>query len=275
MKQLQKSAFITRMRPVAKALLSALLQTYEYASVLVTDSLSKSYRISRSGMSVSESTSFGDKGVVVKVYDGQSYAEYATSHLTHENIPLVLSTIQHRLLTMASKLPQGTAPSSYGKLPDEEQTFYAATEYDIHPLELGDEEILSRLSHAHELAMGVDERIVDAVAFSSFQEYHKLFLSEKKDMEQSVLWMACGLAVMASRGEEIKDYYKGYSNLGGAEVLSEMENDAKTIAALAIELLSSEPMVPGIYDCICTPEVTGMIVHEAFGHGVEMDMFVK
>lgn len=25
----------------------------------------------------------------------------------------------------------------------------------------------------------------------------------------------------------------------------------------------------------CTPEVTGMIAHEAFGHGVEMDMFVK
>ena len=32
---------------------------------------------------------------------------------------------------------------------------------------------------------------------------------------------------------------------------------------------------PGEYDCICTPEATGMIVHEAFGHGVEMDMFVK
>lgn len=34
-------------------------------------------------------------------------------------------------------------------------------------------------------------------------------------------------------------------------------------------------MVPGEYECICAPDVTGMIVHEAFGHGVEMDMFVK
>ena len=34
-------------------------------------------------------------------------------------------------------------------------------------------------------------------------------------------------------------------------------------------------MVPGEYECVCTPAVTGMIVHEAFGHGVEMDMFVK
>ena len=34
-------------------------------------------------------------------------------------------------------------------------------------------------------------------------------------------------------------------------------------------------MIPGEYECVCSPSVTGMIVHEAFGHGVEMDMFVK
>ena len=42
-----------------------------------------------------------------------------------------------------------------------------------------------------------------------------------------------------------------------------------------LELLEASPIEPGEYDCICTPEVTGMIAHEAFGHGVEMDMFVK
>ena len=41
------------------------------------------------------------------------------------------------------------------------------------------------------------------------------------------------------------------------------------------DLATSEPITPGEYDCICAPDVTGMIVHEAFGHGVEMDMFVK
>ena len=32
---------------------------------------------------------------------------------------------------------------------------------------------------------------------------------------------------------------------------------------------------PGEYEIITSPEVTGLIAHEAFGHGVEMDMFVK
>jgi TldD protein len=33
--------------------------------------------------------------------------------------------------------------------------------------------------------------------------------------------------------------------------------------------------VPGEYEVICDPSVAGLIAHEAFGHGVEMDMFVK
>ena len=33
--------------------------------------------------------------------------------------------------------------------------------------------------------------------------------------------------------------------------------------------------VGGEYEIITSPEVTGLIAHEAFGHGVEMDMFVK
>ena len=58
-------------------------------------------------------------------------------------------------------------------------------------------------------------------------------------------------------------------------MLDEIEKDIGDVTATVKELLASEPMIPGEYDCICDPDVTGMIVHEAFGHGVEMDMFVK
>ncbi len=30
-----------------------------------------------------------------------------------------------------------------------------------------------------------------------------------------------------------------------------------------------------VYDIITSSSITGLIVHEAFGHGVEMDQFVK
>ena len=65
------------------------------------------------------------------------------------------------------------------------------------------------------------------------------------------------------------------SGCGGMEILDDMETKIPPLVLKLNELATSEPITPGEYDCICAPDVTGMIVHEAFGHGVEMDMFVK
>jgi TldD protein len=54
-----------------------------------------------------------------------------------------------------------------------------------------------------------------------------------------------------------------------------MESRLKDIVDEAVMLLDSEKIKPGVYDVICSPEVSGLIAHEAFGHGVELDMFVK
>ena len=35
-----------------------------------------------------------------------------------------------------------------------------------------------------------------------------------------------------------------------------------------MELLDATEITPGTYDVICMPDVTGIIAHEAFGHGV-------
>ena len=56
---------------------------------------------------------------------------------------------------------------------------------------------------------------------------------------------------------------------------ADMETKIPPLVQKLNDLATSEPITPGEYDCICAPDVTGMIVHEAFGHGVEMDMFVK
>jgi TldD protein len=41
------------------------------------------------------------------------------------------------------------------------------------------------------------------------------------------------------------------------------------------KLATAKPIVPGVYDVITDPSISGLIAHEAFGHGVEMDQFVK
>ena len=49
-----------------------------------------------------------------------------------------------------------------------------------------------------------------------------MFLSPNRDLMDDMLFTNGSIVAMAARGEEIKDYYKGFSGLCGAELLDEM-----------------------------------------------------
>ena len=275
MQKVERSRYLVEKRPAARALLDRLCEEYAYASVLVTDSIGKNYSVSKSGISISENSTFGGKGMVVRVYDGRGYAEYSTNEITMESVPAVLDRIREQLLPVAEKLPENLREAEYRIRQDEPLTLDQSTEYEIHPQKMGDEKIVSELKTLRQKALALDGRLLDADVRLSWQQYHKLFLSPNRDLEENVLIAESKMTVAAVKDEKVESCLRGYSNLGGAEVLRDMEAEIPDIVRNVTDLLKAEPMIPGTYECVCTPEVTGMIAHEAFGHGVEMDMFVK
>lgn len=266
----EQSLYLASIRPALKETLAALLKTYPYASVLATDVEAKDYALSMRGTNIAENNRFGKRGYVFRIYEGNGYLEYSgttvSENLTKEVTDAFSSMIKNRT-------KYETLPTPMDK--DPELRLSESTEYEIDPRALGDEKIIEKLSAVRTMALKKDERIIDCNVHFSFQVYHKIFLSREKDLEQNVMWSSVALAVMARRNEEIKDNYKASSVLGGAEILDRMEPFVDQAVTTVIDLLKAEPLKPGTYECVCTPEVTGMIVHEAFGHGVEMDMFVK
>lgn len=273
--KVQGSRFIRERKPLLSELLARLLARYPYASILAADSMSKIYGVSKRNMSVGEDGLGTARGFVAKVSDGGHYVEHSFNMISEEELDSIVEKIGELVESSDRLLLPGMEESEY-PIPGEEKTvFTGSTDFEIDPQVLGDEAILEHLKGIRDKGLAFDERILDCNVRCEYQKYTKLFLSKDKDMEQNVMWMTGVTFFAAARGEEIKEYYMSYSNLGGAEVLSRMEADVEKGAGIALELLKSEPMTPGEYDCICAPEVTGMIVHEAFGHGVEMDMFVK
>lgn len=222
---------------------------------------------------------FSTRGFVIRVFDGRISAEYSCSEIGEEFFTEIGAALSNLLCETKRQADGRILPERIPKTKRAGQTEYF-TEYEIHPEELGDDAILAHLDKIRGKALAGNENVLDCSVSCSYRRHAKLFLKGSggeitEQKEQNILWMTSAVMVLVARGEEIKDYYKGYSNLGGAEVFAEMENDVEENVQCAVALLDSEPIVPGEYDCICTPEVTGMIVHEAFGHGVEMDMFVK
>ncbi len=264
---------IDRVKPGLKKLVAALRETYPYASVLAVADDSRTWQIRRTGIAIAANHD-GGAGFVVRVFDGVGCAEYSFNEFSEERIPDLCAVMARRLAEQNAAL-EGVAPLPTPIPADEPATLKKVTNWKVHPRELGDEAIVNKITAIREKALAVDERVLDATAAVSYRAYRKLFLSERRDLDQTVMWTNAAVMVMAARGQEIKMAYRPFSVLGGAELLDEMEVGVEQVARDALALLESRPILPGEYDCVCSPETTGMIVHEAFGHGVEMDMFVK
>lgn len=260
-------------KPALKNLVSELRKKYAYASVLAVQDDSRAWRINRAGKRINN-IGLGGSGYVVRVFDEIGCAEYSFNEFSEEKIPEIVKAIDERIALQTANIPDGIKPLPTPIPSDEPATLKKVSGYAIDPRELGDEKILERLDAIRNKTLSVDG-VLDAMVNVSYRKFRKLFISENRDLDQTVMWTNGAIVALALRGEEVKDAYKGFSQLGGAEILDRMEEFATEVANKAIELLSSEQMIPGEYDCICDPDTTGMIVHEAFGHGVEMDMFVK
>ena len=77
------------------------------------------------------------------------------------------------------------------------------------------------------------------------------------------------LATVTWESGEITTQSKRISGYGVDLARLEKLND------LARHLTRATPIEPGVYDVITDSSISGLIAHEAFGHGVEMDQFVK
>lgn len=273
--QVQRSAFLQAARPLLKQLIGELSRRYAYASVLAADTRSKQFHVANTGVFAGEDDLLTRRGFVLKVYDGRSYGEYSFTHIDEDAIPAIAAEVEQRLMPLGDRLPAGLSLSEYGRISDEPAVLLESTEYQIHPDEKGDEAILNALNAIRDDAKGRDERIIDCNIDFEFQEIHKLFLSPNRDLEQNLLWSDGSFYVMCPKEDDIVGYSDGVSDLGGVEVLDTLHGRLDAAVKGALELMDSETMVPGEYECVCTPDVTGLIAHEAFGHGVEMDMFVK
>ncbi len=288
--KVQESDFIRRETPLLKELLEKLLAAYPYASILAVDSKARRYSVSKRNMAAGEDDLLTSRGFVAKVWDGKHYAEYSFNKVVPEELEEICARIGELVAASDRLLPEGLEEKEY-LLPEEERrvekktseekrtgektVFEGSTEYEVDPEEMGDDAILKFLEGLKDKGLAMNDALLNLSAFCEYQKYTKLFLSGRKELLQNVMWFNGGISLAASRGEEIKSYFKSYSCLGGAELLPRMEEDLEESVAATVELLESRPIPPGEYTCICAPDVTGMIVHEAFGHGVEMDMFVK
>ena len=262
------SEFLDSRRESCKALVAELSKTFSYVGILGSDVKSSSIRVNRKISDISEG-SLSECGFVIKMHNGRSFFEYSVDDISGD----VTALAQKIVASLALDPSLQDREINVSAVADEPMTKSFSRECDFE--NYSDEALLDFAKKTRDDILSRDEKIINAtVAILPFT-VSKLFISKNRELDQFYSWVNVMALALLKDGEKMVMAREGtYSNL----MKEATEGIPALIPALvekAHKLATAKPITPGVYDVITDPSISGLIAHEAFGHGVEMDQFVK
>jgi TldD protein len=291
MQKRSHSPFLLATRPLLAGLIKELRPHFDYVSVLATDDRGLSY-FALPGETRTTEPMWVQRGFVFRAQREGNVAEYACAVLpglqdapytsapkTPEDRPGTpvmpdVADAAEKIRTHLEALLADPTLISFPQIPDEPAISEYLGEVEEDPFVADPETILARLAALREKI--TDGKVV-VMAQSRYEcvDVSRLFVSPSRSLMQSFLWSQAYLFGVARRGQRSKMSYRPASGRKGLEILRTLENSVPALAQELSDLLDAEPMEPGEYEVILDPDMAGTLAHEAFGHGVETDMFFK
>ncbi len=270
------SPWLDSLRDSLKQLLALLRPSYDYVSVLASDSRGLNVSISQRARTVGSETISTERGIVVRVGRDGLYSEYALNRYAPGQEAETAEEIRRALDEQLSLLRSlGTKAYATPPLPDEPLTLFVEKETEQLPETADVKALVGELTALSDRGMSVDPALIDCMLRAESTHVCKMFLSPNRDLRQSYVYSEGTVAAIALRDGRTQIGYDSIAEIRGPEIFSGLGGKLEKSVAQALALLDAERIEPGEYEIITTPEVSGLIAHEAFGHGVEMDMFVK
>jgi TldD protein len=273
--KVEMSKYLTNQKPLLAELIDVLSVDFKYASVLAVDSKGTNYGVGRTGCQISDSM-LTERGYVVRVFNGINYSEYSFNDLNQVILPEVVSSIKEVVINDVKQLKDGDVEfNEYPIIKEEviEKTHQGEIEKALDSMEV--KEKIEFLTKLQQEGIKLHDLIIEFR--TGYEEVHisKIFYSTNKKLEQSYIFTNAMMVAVVNKEGNVKYSFDSFSGLKGVEILDELVGKQQAVVDKAVELLDATKVVPGEYEIICNPAVSGLIAHEAFGHGVEMDMFVK
>jgi len=105
---------------------------------------------------------------------------------------------------------------------------------------------------------------------------NKIYLnSEGTTLDYNRIYTGLSLTAIAKDGSNIQPFSFSDAGHGGYEIVQNKEDSAETVVKTAVDLLSAENVSGGNYSVILNPRLTGVFIHEAFGHLSEADFIYE
>ena len=208
------------------------------------------------------------RGIVISIWHNGFFYEASSSVL---NLASIRKLVQELPLSISSlKLPG----SACELIP--EQTATGSFSVPVkQSLSLTEKLQLAR-SYVQEISAR-DSRIKMTQVRYREVKTREIYISQQKNLEQSLSrFEAVFILVLRSEdGKQSTQIHDGYSRQGGWEHARPDEAMITRMIEDGIRILNAPRLEPGSCQCIFSPSLSGMLAHEAFGHGTEADTMSK
>jgi TldD protein len=204
-------------------------------------------------------------GIVLSIFNGEYFEEFGSDILDRDALARfcrdAITGVSSRRIKHEISVP-ALKEKSY------------RTEEEISPdtMSLKEKIDVFRKTRATILA---GKNVVNCSISYSEEQNDKVFISRKGTISEEIRRITHYLTTYVSDGKDLKYNYLSTSGTGGLELIETPESDIAELIETANRLLQAESIEPKFYDVVATPEIAGLIAHEAFGHGVETDMYLK
>jgi len=210
-------------------------------------------------------------GVVLTASNGHALEETATDRTDPDSVRAAAAEL---VAAVRSRATNGTSPT-LDIVPEAPTDADYATPMEIDPASLTLAEKLARYEAIRQQLRESDRRAVQASAGYGETLQQQVFVNRVGMVTQQVRRTTLALMLYVSDGQQQRYDYFGRGGTGGLELIEVPPADLAEMAEIAVGLLKARPVPAGVYDIVADPSVSGTIAHEAFGHGVETDMFLK
>jgi TldD protein len=204
-------------------------------------------------------------GIRVSAWDGATFHSVATSRLDDRDYLMKLT----RELVQAISVKDGPVPEP-GPLLD--RHFTSEFKEDPHKVATAERQEICR--HAYEVMKAVDTRVTAPRAMCGYGREYRIFCNRSRLLSSDVISVSVYLIPIASDGaKQVMDFASFVGT--GHEVTRVPDEKIREAAELAVAYLTADKIPPGEYRVILDPDLAGVLAHESFGHGCELDTMMR
>lgn len=255
-----------KLEALLAGIVADMMKRVPYASALAIRR--EGTRVSVSSTQSNVSPELPSAGVVFTAYNGESFYEASSNRLDADSLAACARQLSDwvagRLVADGKALDPGPSLHQSYALPVKDE-----------PSGWSLKQKMERAAALQAALQGAGKTVRNATAMVGDLLVEEIYVNPAKRLRQR-LWRAEEfMQVLVSDGSRTQMLWDGNCWGGGFENLGFCAPRIPGLVADAERLLTAKRLEPGFSTVVTDPEWSGMLAHEAFGHGTETDMYLK